>query len=231
MGKGVKMKKMKLTKIITSSLVVAAMLTIHPIGASAEWKQDNTGWWYTEGSAWSVGWRLIDSKWYYFYDTGYMAHDTTVNGYKLGSDGAWIKTVQNSYEDLDKLPEKYYPAVAQKNGDVVGSIVVKAKDSNLEKLDKFIGKYETKTLNVGDMVRVTCYTDEGDAIIDDLVVDSESIKLIDDNTRDRYAGTSRGRKEYKVIKLYKTYEKNFIYYYVKTEQRGDILLYCYYTNE
>ena len=38
------------------------------------------------------GWVSIDNKWYYFYsDTNLMAHDTTIDGYQLGSDGAWIQ--------------------------------------------------------------------------------------------------------------------------------------------
>ncbi|AGF57242.1 hypothetical protein B0P06_004465 [Clostridium saccharoperbutylacetonicum] len=88
------MKKMKLTKIIASLLVVATMLTIYPIGASAEWKHDSNGWWNSEGSSWSVGWKQIDGKWYYFGQDGYMVHDATVDGYKIGSDGVWIETTE-----------------------------------------------------------------------------------------------------------------------------------------
>jgi len=91
------MKKLKLTKIIASTLVVASVLTLNPIGASASWRQDSNGWWNTEGNSWSVGWREIDGKWYYFNSNGYMTHDTIIDGYKLGSDGAWIQnnTVNN----------------------------------------------------------------------------------------------------------------------------------------
>lgn len=88
------MKKMKLTKAIASLLVVAAIFTIYPIGVSAEWKQDSNGWWNSEGSSWSVGWKQIDGKWYYFGQDGYMVHDTTIDGYKMGSDGAWIQNTQ-----------------------------------------------------------------------------------------------------------------------------------------
>ena len=34
------MKKLKLTKVIASTLVVASVLALNPIGASAEWKQN-----------------------------------------------------------------------------------------------------------------------------------------------------------------------------------------------
>ena len=85
------MKKMKLIKAIAGSLTIASMFTIYPVGASAEWKQDSIGWWNTEGSSWSIGWREIDGKWYYFNQDGYMAHDTVIDGYELAHDGAWIQ--------------------------------------------------------------------------------------------------------------------------------------------
>jgi len=85
-------KKLKLKKLIASSLIVVSVLALNSIGASASWKQDNVGWWNTEGSSYSTGWRTIDGKWYYFNSNGYMAHDTIIDGYKLGSDGAWVVT-------------------------------------------------------------------------------------------------------------------------------------------
>ncbi len=82
--------KMKLIKGITYSLITASILMINPIGASASWKQNNIGWWYTNDNSWVTGWNKIDGKWYYFYSDGYMAKDTSIDGYILGSDGAWI---------------------------------------------------------------------------------------------------------------------------------------------
>ena len=81
------MKKFKLTKVIASTLIVASVLALNPIGVSAEWKQDSTGWWYTDGESWYTGWKSIDGKLYYFNNDGYMVHDTTIDGYKLSSDG------------------------------------------------------------------------------------------------------------------------------------------------
>jgi lactocepin len=40
----------------------------------------------------NTGWKLINGKWYYLNPkSGKMAYSTTIDGYKLGSDGAWIK--------------------------------------------------------------------------------------------------------------------------------------------
>lgn len=104
------MKKLKLTKLIASTLLAVSVLALNPIGASAEWKEDGTGWWYTEGSSWATGWRQIDSKWYYFDNNGYMAHDTVIGTYKLGSDGAWVQdtasTVNKSIASVKPTQDK-----------------------------------------------------------------------------------------------------------------------------
>lgn len=87
------MKKFKLTKVLASLLVAVSVLALNPVGASAEWKHDSAGWWYTEGNSWSTGWRQIDGKRYYFYSNGYMAHDTKIDGLSLGADGAQITEI------------------------------------------------------------------------------------------------------------------------------------------
>lgn len=101
------MKRIKLTKIISSLLVVASILVLNPIGASAEWKSDSTGYWYTEGSSWLTGWHPIDGKWYYFNSNGYMAKNTTIEGCQLGSDGAVLATATSSTTS-DKSTGVYY---------------------------------------------------------------------------------------------------------------------------
>ncbi|MFS0862265.1 S8 family serine peptidase [Fredinandcohnia sp. 179-A 10B2 NHS] len=60
-----------------------------------------TGWYYdTSYKSWyflnnsgvmATGWVYTGGKWYYLYSNGKMAYNTTIGGYKLGSDGAWIK--------------------------------------------------------------------------------------------------------------------------------------------
>lgn len=120
------MKKLKLTKAIANSLIVVSVLVLNQTGASAEWKQDSNGWWNTEGNAWSVGWKEIDEKWYYFDINGYMktgwiqdgdkwyyldgngamVKNTTINGYKLDSYGVWIQSSQNSLSNVDSGTKK-----------------------------------------------------------------------------------------------------------------------------
>ena len=81
----------KIKKIIAMTLLSTAIITALPVGASAAWKQNNSGWWYTEGNSWATGWRNIDGNWYYFWpNSGYMAEHTTIDGYYLGEGGVWL---------------------------------------------------------------------------------------------------------------------------------------------
>ncbi|MEH7298895.1 hypothetical protein [Neobacillus drentensis] len=55
------------------------------------WVKDNNHWYYLKANgAMATGWVKVSNKWYYLYSNGIMAADTTIGGYKLGKDGAWI---------------------------------------------------------------------------------------------------------------------------------------------
>ena len=54
------------------------------------WKSIGGTWYYFNGGGDMVtGWKQISGKWYYFYNSGAMASNTVIDGWKLGSDGAW----------------------------------------------------------------------------------------------------------------------------------------------
>ncbi|MGG1678707.1 S8 family serine peptidase [Neobacillus sp. NRS-1170] len=56
------------------------------------WLLEEGKWYYLNGNgSMATGWKLINGKWYYLNKSGVMAANTTVDGYKLGKDGAWIK--------------------------------------------------------------------------------------------------------------------------------------------
>lgn len=95
-GGYVTMNKKTITKILGALAITVSMAGVSPISANAEWRQDTTGWWYADGNSWYTGWKNIDNKWYYFYSSGYMAHDTVIDGYTLGADGAWIESKGSS---------------------------------------------------------------------------------------------------------------------------------------
>ena len=66
------MKKQNLKRIITMGLISISILTIIPTKALATWKENNIGWWYTEGQDYATDWKYINGEWYYFDNNGYM---------------------------------------------------------------------------------------------------------------------------------------------------------------
>lgn len=56
------------------------------------WKKMQDKWYYFDGSgAMQTGWIKVQDKWYYCDQSGIMQVDTVIDGYNLGSDGAWIQ--------------------------------------------------------------------------------------------------------------------------------------------
>ena len=87
------MKKSKLTKVISSLLIVSLVLALNPIGVSAEWikLEGDTSvlWKYSEGDSYATGWRLIDGNWYYFDEYGYMFTGGCIGEYYINLKGVW----------------------------------------------------------------------------------------------------------------------------------------------
>lgn len=106
----------KLRNIMLTFIAVLSLFLINAIGASAEWKQDSTGWWYSQGSFFETGWSSIGGQWYYFDSNGYMktgwlndggswyylkadgtmAHDCTIDGCYINGLGIWVQQNNNS---------------------------------------------------------------------------------------------------------------------------------------
>ena len=58
------------------------------------WLQDGANWYYLQSNGdMKTGWLQDGGKWYYLYSNGIMAHDATVEGYYMGSSGAWINSL------------------------------------------------------------------------------------------------------------------------------------------
>jgi len=56
------------------------------------WLKDNGTWYYLQSNgAMKTGWLNDNGTWYYFNASGAMLSNTTVDGYVLGANGAWIK--------------------------------------------------------------------------------------------------------------------------------------------
>ena len=84
---------MRRKKIFALALAVTMASSMSMTAFAGSWEQDVLGWWYLEddGSFARDGWKEINGKQYYFDSQGHMLQDTiTPDGYKVGSDGAWI---------------------------------------------------------------------------------------------------------------------------------------------
>lgn len=168
------MRKLKLTKVLASLLVAASLLTLNPIGASAEWRQDTNGWWYAEGSSWATGWREIGGKWYHFNTEGYMTKNKVIDGYVLGADGAWI-------QNTDMIPKIVHEQennnsmgtsnlLTEKNSFVIGTLSgYKDIDSykftfDSDKKITVVGAYENDTLGLTKNVMIGIVNKDGKVI-------------------------------------------------------------------
>lgn len=105
------MKNKKLALVaLTAGLSV---LSCSPAFASG-WQKDTVGWWYgtnENNTTWyNSGWQWVDgnndgiAESYYFNSNGYIAVNTTVDGYTVNNDGAWtvngiVQTKQVSLTD------------------------------------------------------------------------------------------------------------------------------------
>lgn len=85
-------------KVISMFLVLVSITAMNSSIANAEWKQDNAGWWYKEGTSYAKGWRMINGNWYYFNNNGYMAKNMWVDNYYLNNEGTIAE-----YVGFDKM--------------------------------------------------------------------------------------------------------------------------------
>lgn len=97
-------------KVLCLSLLSVSLLSVNQIKTNAEWRQDNTGWWYSQGNSWITGVKIIDGKeycfdkngymvtgwhnygndnWSYYYPSGEMAKNVTIDGREIGVFGVW----------------------------------------------------------------------------------------------------------------------------------------------
>lgn len=104
-------------KYLVLGLSLAAMLSLSNTAYAGDWKQNQVGWWWQEsnGSYPTNQWKLINGKWYYFDQVGYMVHDKWIGDYYLGSDGGMLtNTITPDGYQVD-ASGKWVPAVQSKN--------------------------------------------------------------------------------------------------------------------
>ncbi|MEG0308118.1 MAG: DUF4362 domain-containing protein [Clostridium sp.] len=148
---------------------------------------------------------VLTQNQYYLYKT----HDS--NGLSF--------TQSSPYKELSTLPNEYTPELARANGDVVN---VLGNISNIENFDDFLESFNNRN---DDMIRLTGYTDEGDAIISDMIISNGNTKLFIDSTRDKFSSPDdRKITEYTVADILKQTRDNNIEYIAKLINGEEIFL-------
>ena len=98
--------------------LVAGLSVLSSMSAFAgEWKQDSNGWWWQndDGSYPVSTWQWLDgnkdglSESYYFNEAGYLVTNTTIDGYTVNADGAWVK---NGYVQYPAMSLRITPEIA-----------------------------------------------------------------------------------------------------------------------
>lgn len=92
------MKKRRISFWLVCLLIFCFCFPMNVNAASGTWKKDNSGWWYSySNGSYARGWTMIKGCYYYFDNSGYMAHSEYRDGYWLNSDGSWNSNYQNAH--------------------------------------------------------------------------------------------------------------------------------------
>jgi beta-lactamase regulating signal transducer with metallopeptidase domain len=119
----------------------------------------------------------------------------------------------NEYTELEKLPVVYNSQLALQNGDVV---YTHTKSINSSRLEEFYKAYKLEKVERFFKVRIVLYTVEGDAVIHDLTMNNKEVKLVVDNTRDKFSRTEdRVRTEYEISDITRIENNSSIEYTLK----------------
>jgi hypothetical protein len=66
------MKIKLIKKVMALTIATTTFMGISAVGASAQWRHNNIGWWNSKGNDYSVGWEQVGGNWFYFDGSGYM---------------------------------------------------------------------------------------------------------------------------------------------------------------
>ena len=152
----------KMITLITAGVLSLAAFTQ---AYAADWKKDNTGWWWQEDNGtYPVNtWKMINGKWYYFYGNGYMASNAWIGNYYVGSDGDMLTNTRtpDGYlvgADGAWIPEVNETAIQQQYEQVVQRV---QKEAAADEYTEFVD-WDVTDLN-GDGVPELCIEESWNA--------------------------------------------------------------------
>lgn len=110
--------------------------------------------------------------------------------------------------------DSYDSETAIRNGDVVN---VHGQTYNVEQLDAFIDNVKSGR---NAKVQITGYTIEGDPIFQILEYDGKVIRYTYDNSRDKFAGSDKGKRQSEMVNIIKEENQDTVIWYL-VDAQGD----------
>lgn len=110
------------------------------------WINVNNNWYYMSDSGlMKTGWLKSNGVWYYLNENGAMVSNTTIDGYYLGSDGAWIENVSGDETTGGEANLKDVIMKTEKSIYELGTKEIKVDITNNSKQDVYYGvQYEVE---------------------------------------------------------------------------------------
>ncbi len=104
------------------------------------WQKNNENWYFMQDSGeMKTGWLKNNDKWYYLNENGQMVTNTSIDGYYLGADGAWIENTSKNDTIEGKENSEDITMKTEKNTYELGTKEIKVDITNNSKKEVYYG--------------------------------------------------------------------------------------------
>ena len=123
---------------------------------ATKWINVNNNWYYMNDSgSMETGWQKINGNWYFMQESGAMVSNTTIDGYYLGTDGAWAENTSGNETNEGEVNLKDVIMKTEKNTYELGTKEIKVDITNNSKQDVYYGlQYEVEKFENNKWVKV-----------------------------------------------------------------------------
>lgn len=120
------------------------------------WQKINGAWYFMiDSGIMKTGWLNDKGTWYYLNEDGSMASNTIIDGYYLGSDGAWVEGLPGNNETQGESNLKDVTMKTEKSTYELGTKEIKVYITNNSKKEFYYGlEYEIQRLENNKWVRI-----------------------------------------------------------------------------
>lgn len=138
-------------RVLLLSMAISALMSISSFAGS--WQSDSIGWWYlNDDDSYPVNtWLWIDgnndgiAESYHFNSAGYLDVNTTVEGYEVNADGAWVI---NGVPQTQTISQPVAPAFDS-------SSVSSSSHNNGSTVQNYSRSSSSQNTSIGNMVYVS----------------------------------------------------------------------------